>query len=238
MTTCKIWPKKIRSLSSDAVCIAVPHTNALAAAYLSGVPLVICPRVENGWSPFETRTYKLLCLLAVTRPHHMGSYAPREYLRLLEPMGIHTSDTTKSLRHSEEAEQKIHQFLQHQVVGLRFVVISPAAGNKIKQWPPERFAQVAQHIVTKYALPVVVIGASADKEEVAAMMRLITNTKDILNTYNIFSLDELKALISKASLFVAVDTVRFILPKPIEWLRLILRVHLMSASNRPSVLVI
>ena len=50
--------------------------------------------------------------LGVVIPHKMRHYAPREYLRLLEPIGIFTEDTTKHLSFSSEAKNSIERFLE------------------------------------------------------------------------------------------------------------------------------
>ena len=38
-------------------------------------PLIAVPIIENGFSPVETRLYKILRKLAVAVPHRMGNYA-------------------------------------------------------------------------------------------------------------------------------------------------------------------
>lgn len=191
----------------DAACITTPNAVALEALYLAGVPAIVAPRVENGWCPTETRTYKLLRNVCLIVPHRMGHYAPREYLRLLEPLGIYTDDTKKHLSYSEDALRVIKDFLRNAgLIEKKFVAISPSAGNKIKRWPSLRFARVAEYVVAKYGLPVVVIGGKRDKEEVSEMMRELQNSVHIIDASGMFSIDELKAFIAQAALFVSVDT--------------------------------
>jgi len=45
----------------------------------------------------ETKSYKILRKLVLSRSHRIGSYAGREYLKLLEPIDIFTEDTKKYL---------------------------------------------------------------------------------------------------------------------------------------------
>ena len=138
----------------------------------------------------------------------MGVYAPRERLRALEPLGIFTDDTGKHLGFSETAGKKIHQFfIQHRIdVKKDFVVgISPSAGNKIKEWPEERFAEVADYLIETYRAKIVLIGGPDDREKVAktkSHMKFGTQALEITD----FNIDELKALIATLHLFIAVDT--------------------------------
>lgn len=198
--------REIRRGGIEALCITGPSTDALAVAYLAGVPCIVVPVVEGGVSPYETRAYKLLRRLVHTEPHHMGHYAPGEYLRLLEPLGIYTNDTTKHLAYSDEARKNADAFLYtHSLTEKNFAIISPSAGNKIKNWPADRFARVAEYLVSR-GLPVVVIGGRRDVEEVTAMLRAVKNSENIIDALEKFSIDELKAIIARAGLFVSADT--------------------------------
>lgn len=196
----------VRKGNYDVGFITAPSVIALAILFLGKVRCIAAPHIENGYSPYETSIYRTLLSLASTHPHRMGSYAPREYLRLLECVGIHTENTTKHLAYSDDARKKVKVFLQeHNLKEKKFTVISPSAGNKIKRWPSERFARVAEYIVSQ-EIPVVVIGGSRDREEVWDMMRAVERPQGIVNALERFSIDELKALIAQAGLFIAVDT--------------------------------
>ena len=195
--------KKIRELNCDFACTTSPNFAGLAALYLAGVPCIAAPRVVGGWSPIETRPYKLLRRFVLAIPHDFMSYAPREYLRLLEPLGITTEDTRKYIYYTQEASRSALQKLG-EMAGAPYAVVSPSAGNKIKRWPPERFAALADYIAERY-MPVVVVGARPDKEEVAEMMSQVKSPK-VKNLSEQLSVEELKALVAQASLFVSVDT--------------------------------
>jgi len=208
-----LWNNDVQSLAVtlrerrlDAAFLMSPHTHALAALYISGTPLVVAPEVFGGWSPMQTYVYRFLLRLVTRSTHHFGAYAPREYLRTLEPLGIISNDTTKTLAYSKFASEKVEVFMkQHSLVPKQFTIISPSAGNKIKCWPPERFAEVAIHLATN-SMPVAIIGGPRDKEEVAAVFAHIQDTTLSIVRAEHFSVDELKAFISYAKLFVSTDT--------------------------------
>lgn len=198
------YARALRRARVDTVVITGPSPEDLAAALIARVPRIIAPKVVGGYSPQETRSYKALLHFATTYPYRMGAYAPRERLRSLEPLGISESDTAKHLAYSDAAKKAVDAFLS--ASGLTkggYTACSPSAGNKVKEWPPERFAQVAEHIAVR--MPVVVIGTKRDRAEVDVMFKAIQNPR-VSNACGKFNLDELKAFIASAALFVSVDT--------------------------------
>lgn len=212
----RVWAKDffgtLRFLQKEKIEVGIltgPGPHILALLYLSGIPFVITPEMQGGFTPLNTRSYRLLTKFVETRPHRIGSYAPREYLRLLEPLGISSEDTKKHLAFSQEAEQKISRFLEENGARQKedFVVgIAPGTGNKIKLWGRDKFAKVADCLSQKYNAKIFIIGSSEDKKEVEEMISFLDKNTKYLDTLNMFSIDELKALISKLSLFISVDT--------------------------------
>ena len=101
--------KMIRSFGFDFGCVLTPDSYSFALLFLGGVKAITLPEIKNGFSPWETRTYKIMRRNGILTPHFMGSYAPREYLRLLEPIGIFTDDT-KNIWHFPMRRTKKLQF--------------------------------------------------------------------------------------------------------------------------------
>jgi len=204
--------RALRARKIDIGIIPSPSLESLLVLAFARIPFIIAARLENGWSPYSTRLYKFLCKFVVKAPHYFGAYAPREYLRLLEPLGVTAEDTTKHLTFSTPAAERVSEILAQGEIQKdeSFVCITPGAGNKIKEWPPERFAEVAQHIWKKYALPIVILGSSVDQEEVSAMLKAlapaIQSGLQVLDTCGKLSIDELKAMIARARLLIGVDT--------------------------------
>jgi len=200
-----VWGQQtLRGLKLDVVLLATPNTEALAAAYLAGAPSIICPRVEGGWSPYETRSYRLLRTLCTTVPHRMGHYAPQEFLNALAPFGIRSTDTSKELFITTTVQAAVDAKLAPYTQTFK-VAIAPGAGNKIKEWPPERFNEVAKHLVGKKDALVVIIGGPADTG-LAKIVAKDLPQGSILDTTGKLSIEELKGLIKRISLFVSADT--------------------------------
>mgnify|MGYP001580527300 FL=1 len=195
----------IKEKKFNFACVTGPNFAALATLVLSGIKLIAAPRIENGISPYETISYKILSKFVTTKPHHMGSYAPREYLRLLEPIGIFTDDTKKHLAFPKNAEQRAEEILKP-FAGKFIIGIAPAAGNKIKEWPTKRFAEVANYAAQKHNAVIVIIGGGNDLGYAEKMKKCLLVDASIIDTAGKLSIDELKALISKLNLFISVDT--------------------------------
>lgn len=193
----------------DFACSLNPNYLALCFLYLMGIPKISAPKIIGGYSPYESKLYKILSkLIATIIPHKMGNYAPLEYLKLLEPIGIFSNNTKKTLYFSEKAKKDIEDlFFKRNIDQKDFLVaISPSAGNKIKNWPAKRFALVADYLIEKNKVKIFIIGTKMDKEEVEEMLSAMKYRDEVINTYGAMSIDELKALISRMNMFISVDT--------------------------------
>ncbi len=200
---------RIKACRAEAAVVTGPSFTATALLYLAGISLVVAPTVVGGHSPSETRPYKLLRRFITTFPYRMGEYAPRERLRALEPLGIFSDDIKKQLGFSEAADKKMSRFLTDHGIDIKkdFVVgISASAGNKIKEWPEERFAEVADYLIEKHHAKVVLTGGQGDARKVEGVLKHIKNPSAVINAQGQCTLDELKALVSKLGLFVSADT--------------------------------
>ena len=199
---------KIRKCHADVALVTGPSYELAAPLYVAGIPLLIAPIVCGGFSPQETRPYKLLERLVKTFPYCIGEYAPRERLKALGPLGITSIDTKKYLGFSENAGEKIANSLIESGIDINkdFVVgVSPSAGHKIKDWPEERFAEVVDYLIKVYRAKIIMIGGPKDKETIKKTMSLLRSEMKILETTD-FDIDELKALIAKLHLLIAIDT--------------------------------
>ena len=198
----------VKSKKFDYACITSPNPSALLALLLARVPRIVVPQIRGGFSPYATKTYRLLSLFATRVPHTMGTYAPREYLRLLEPLGIVTDDTRKDIVVAEAAKARVEKILQEAdaLSGAMLVGIAPGAGNKVKVWGGQKFAKVVEALQQRHTTKVVIIGGMRDTEEVQSMLQALSNKTDVVDLSGKLSIEELKALIAKLALFVSVDT--------------------------------
>jgi ADP-heptose:LPS heptosyltransferase len=200
--------EKLRNANADVAVITGPSFVPTAMAFASGIPLVVSARVVGGFSPSETKPYELMKKFVVTFPYDIKAYAPAERLKVLEPIGIFSSDTKKQLGFSEAAFHDVKKFFidNHIDLDTDFVAaISPSAGNKIKEWPTGRFAKIADHLALKHNAKVVVIGGQNDHDLVNQTVSRVNQKASVISVTN-FNVDQLKAFMSMIHLFVAVDT--------------------------------
>ncbi|MCK6462343.1 MAG: glycosyltransferase family 9 protein [Candidatus Pacebacteria bacterium] len=201
--------KAVKKEKIDFACDTNPNLFMLAVLYLAGVSLIAAPVIENGYSPVETRLYKILRKLVVAVPHRMGSYAPRQYLRLLEPVGVFSDRTEKHLYFSSQAELKVKKFFDENNISIErefLVGISPSVGNKIKEWDAGKFAQLADYIYSKYHCVIVITGGSGDAEKSKEMIKALSPETKFIDATGLFDMDGFKAMMSKLFLFISVDT--------------------------------
>jgi ADP-heptose:LPS heptosyltransferase len=200
--------KMIRNLKVDVVIITAPYFLASVACFLAGVKIVSVPRVVGGFSPFQTRAYRAILPLLTVTPHKMGQYAPGEYLKQLEPIGIKTEDTTKHLGFSKEAREYISLKLRNSRIGATdfIVTISVSAGNKIKEWGTKNFAEIASWLNDMYRGRIVFIGSKGDMKNTKETIGFMEKDISVLDLTGALDMDQLKALISASKLVICVDS--------------------------------
>ncbi len=113
-----------------------------------------------------------------------GDYLPLLYLKTLKFLGIESNDIKKEVFTSKVGEEKADKFLKEKNIGPNDLVIgiSTTTGNKIKEWPLERFKELAKKLIENYKAKIIFLNP------------------------NDFSLEELPSLMKKFNLFIAADS--------------------------------
>lgn len=179
-----------------------PNSVALSILFLSGVKVAITPFVV-GNSPRETLSYRILKKMALTFEHRMNEYAPREYLKLLQPLGIISTETRKFLYYSKDDEKQASYFIKQGGINMGVVV---SAGNKIKEWPPEKFSRIIEYLVREKKATVYIIGGPSDGEISKEVIRNISEMENVYDVTGKLTIGALKAFISKLDMLIGVDT--------------------------------
>jgi ADP-heptose:LPS heptosyltransferase len=89
-----------------------------------------------------------------------------------------------------------------------YIVFFPGAGEKIKQWPKENFAELATRINNKYSINIKICGSSQDYE-LAESISNVKNNNRIENLCGKTSLVELMDIISKCKILITNDSSAF-----------------------------
>lgn len=102
--------------------------------------------------------------------------------------------------HDPRAEQQIDLLLKKKNIG-RFILLTPGAGWGAKQWPPERYAEVAAALAKDGFISVINFGPSE-----GSLARAVESASRGCAFAVATSIPELIALTRRASLFIGGDT--------------------------------
>lgn len=195
----------IRAQKADFGISFAASSVDLGAMFLGGVKSIVMFTVKN--ADAQASGYRFLLPLAIQIPYFIGEYVAQEYLRLLEPIDIKSTNIKKHLYFTDSGKESVLKFFSEKGVNVgvdKVAIFSPGAGTKIKQWPAERFAEVADHVSEKYGMKIAVIGGPGDKVETDLFVASLKKSKALV--YVDSSLDELKAFISYGSILFANDS--------------------------------
>jgi len=130
----------------------------------------------------------------------------RQYLGLLEFLGIYNPNEKIEIFISLEAQKKAVDFLQKNNISENdfLVGISVSSGNPIKDWDLEKFALLSDKLVENLGMKVVFIGGVYDKNLIQKTMEMMKN--DAVSAAGVFALNEVSGLIQKFKMFISVDT--------------------------------
>lgn len=178
----------------------------VASMYLGGIPSIACFNTANA-DKAHTFLYKLMKSICIQVPFYIGKYVSQEYLRILEPIGIKSTNTNKYLYIDSKAKQRVDEKYLAYGIDLnteRIVAVSPGAGTKIKQWPEERFSEIADYLREKENYKIAVIGGPGDKKEIEKFTSSLKN-KDYIDASTL-PLEDMIYFISKCKLLIANDS--------------------------------
>ncbi len=199
--------QRLRDERIEYACIRGIGFIGLVIALLAGIRTVVTGRVIPQMN-YATRTYRWLLPFVHTVTFTQGEYMPRQFLKLLEPLYIYVDDTQKHLRFSAEGEKRARKSLLDFGIteGKDFIVgITASAGNKVKEWRADRFAEVADYLTEKHHARIILFGGPGDAKKTEEVLAHMKYREQVLNLQGC-SVDETKAMIPKLDLFISADT--------------------------------
>lgn len=188
----------------DIVILLNPNPGILWKLIKARIPTIIAPKITNGFSPLQTKKYRLMLLFVKNSIHRMGEYAPQEYLNALQKIGIHSTNTKKELFIDARVKEVVDARFQEYRDRVK-IAIAPGAGNRIKEWPPEKFSQLIKELNAQYKAVFFLIGGAQEAMLRDTIMHSNQNAT-IVDTVGKISIDELKAYISNMNIFISADT--------------------------------
>ena len=191
------FARTLRRFQFDTALVLHPSNRSHWIPFLAGIPVRIGYHRKCGW------------LLTQRLPHRKqeGSKHEAVYtLELLEVLGVTPPRPEPMVPIQQLAHQRVNEFLTQSKVkpNERLVAIHPSASCISKRWMPERFAQVADRLVTEQGVRICLIADEPDAsyaKRVAQMMR-----QPALDLSGRLSVGELAALLHRCQLLVSNDS--------------------------------
>ncbi len=161
-TPARRWLQAVASWRRERFDLAVICPNSLGSALeasLAGIPHRLgYARPDRSWL-LTHRVYRSPALAAIHQVYH--------YQALLRPLGPVWLDGYPQICLRPEERRAARQLLQANGWQPQQALIGLAPGaayGPAKQWPPERFAAVADNLQRQYQTFAVLLGGSADRE--------------------------------------------------------------------------
>jgi len=200
--------RKLRAQRYDLVIDFHSGPRSSLIAWLSGAPTRVGYDVRGrGWM-YTTR---------VTRPKAIRArHAVENQWDLLNAIGIPTPDPTHSptemtLDHDAAAAVEARLAAMGVRPGDELIVVHVSAGNPFRRWPPDAFAVlIAKLLHRRGQRRVIVVSGSADRDAAARVMGETIDRIDMADRGRLlsadFTLDELRALMDRAALYIGGDS--------------------------------
>ncbi len=133
-------------------------------------------------------------------------HAAERSLRLLSACGLPRLDAPYRLPVTPERRDSVRGVLAALGVLRAYAVIHARPSEEAREWRPERFAAVADHLTQVHGLDVLLTGTGRDREYNAAIRAQVAHPERVSNAAGLRALTELPALFQGAVLMVSVDT--------------------------------
>jgi len=139
-------------------------------------------------------------------PPPVARHVVDRYLTLVEPLGARVDAVEFTLPTDAATETRVEELLMS--AGLkprdRLVVLNPGAGRPDKRWPVESFRALARRLADETSASVLVIWGPNELADARAIVGTETPGRAVLAPPT--NLDELLAVLRRASVMVAADT--------------------------------
>ncbi len=199
-----VWDEVKGNLRKDKfdLCVILnPTKEAHIACFFAGIPVRVGYNRKWGF----LLTHKLKDAKSPGDRHEVDCN-----LELVGLIGARTQNKSISI--------KVDETLFPELSGQKIIAIHPFTSDPVKQWPLERFKELARRIAQETKVKVVLVGRSEDRglspngdcphsQSPLAIVPLVLDAGDgIIDMVNKTSLAELAALLKRCSLLVSGDS--------------------------------
>lgn len=167
-------------------------------SYFSGAPIRVCYN--------DTRELSTFFANKLIKPdYETDVHKQQRYVGMLRYLGISTEKLTMHMPVSDADRQFANDFLeQNKLTGNNFIILNPATSWQSKNWPWEYFAALGNKLVERFGLPILLIGATADKQVTSNIAKKMQHP--CIDIAGQTTLNQLGAIAEQARLFISGDT--------------------------------
>jgi len=123
--------------------------------------------------------------------------------RFLQPLGLRLTDIRWQLPITEAARE----WAQTQLPGPQAtLMISPCSSHALRNWLPQRYAEVADHAATQHGMRIALIGGRSNAEREMGNAILAAMRQPAIDLIGRDSIEQLPALLQRASLLLSPDS--------------------------------
>jgi heptosyltransferase-2 len=191
----------IKNLRSEKYDIAIDFTHGDRAAFLAfmtGAP--------------ERITYQDSSTLSHILMNHFIRSDPSKYhivdyqLQSLRPFGMDHFERRMRLYLHESLDLRVDHLLSASGISHDTLValIHPGARGRLRQWRPERFAEIARRLMERYGAAIILLGGPGEDDLVEEVERWMGFSASFKSTH--LSLLEMAALLKRCHIFIGNDS--------------------------------
>lgn len=126
---------------------------------------------------------------------------------ILKYLGIEAQERNMLIYSSQENEERINQLLEAEGSEIPFFcIIHPGARRHLKLWSLERYAQIANFIISKYKAKIILTGTISESSLVTGIIKGISNESSVCNLAGKLNIIELATLLKRVNLLICPDT--------------------------------
>jgi predicted lipopolysaccharide heptosyltransferase III len=188
----------VRRRRFDTVIDLTDGDRSAFLSWISGAPVRIGFNDEHRW--------RGRCYTEVVRPAADMRHRVDRDLEALKPLGIQAGSKDPQLWLTPEEENSGDQLLDQLGVqrSQSIVILQPGARYWFKAWPPERFAELADRLISQSGCQVL-IGGSDQDIDLAQQIRQMANSRPIVMAGRT-TIKQFAAIAKKSALFIGNDS--------------------------------
>ncbi|MFH1996410.1 MAG: lipopolysaccharide heptosyltransferase II [Candidatus Omnitrophota bacterium] len=189
--------KKLRREKFDIAIVLHPTTRSHLAVFMAGIPVRVGYDRKLGW----------LLTKKVKHEKHLGKKHEIDYaLDLVRTIGCDDPDRSLFMPTNEENANTVDAIFKESGIQGKYpvVVIHPAASCPSKQWPADRFAEVAGALKEEFRADIVIIGGLRERKVGEDLANSIKG--DAVNLTGKTSIGELASVFRRSRLLISCDS--------------------------------